>query len=253
MDDSFDRKKYINSEISIKKDLCEFLDPNGHNIIFDIGGCEGEDSVRYSRLFPDSTIYVFEPLPINQERIKRNLSDYSLKNVFLEPIALSDISGISEFYVSSGQPEIYKADMDWDFGNKSSSLLKPEQTLNTHKWLKFNEVMQVQTSTIDEFVIKKNISEIDFIHLDVQGAELKVLEGAKVNIGRIKIIWLEIAEFFLYKQQPLKKEVEKFMKKNGFKLIKTQMEGKVGDQLYINKRHFKLKRVGVKFFWRVSK
>jgi hypothetical protein len=76
--------------------------------------------------------------------------------------------------------------------------------------------------------------------MDVQGAELKVLIGAKDTVKNIKAIWLEVADVELYKNQPLRVDVENYMKKNGFHLFKSDVEGGVGDQFYINKKYFKI-------------
>lgn len=42
--------------------------------------------------------------------------------------------------------------------------------------------------------MENKIDEVDFIHVDVQGAELKVLMGAKDYIIKIKATWLEVAD-----------------------------------------------------------
>ena len=177
-------------------------------------------------------------MPKNQKRILENIKKNNLENVSLFPIALSDENGSTKFYTSSGHPNEEQKDLDWDFGNKSSSLLAP-QLKNMPEWLKFNEVIEVQTMTLDFFVKDNKIDSIDFIHMDVQGAELKDLEGAKENIKRIKTIWLEVSNVELYKNQPLRNEIEVFMKNNHFQLIKSEFSGEFGDQFYVNKRYFK--------------
>jgi FkbM family methyltransferase len=203
----------------------------------DIGGCEGEESIRYSRIFPLSSIYIFEPLPENQKLVVENIIKYNAENIELIPVAVSDEEGVSQFYVSSGHPENQSKDLDWDFGNKSSSLLSPE--INPHKWLNFNDIINVKTITLNSFLANNKIDIVDFIHMDVQGAELKVLIGAKDFIKKTKAIWLEVADIELYKDQPLRKDIENFMNSNGFYLVKSEIEGKVGDQFYLNKKYYK--------------
>ncbi|MBC7409533.1 MAG: FkbM family methyltransferase [Arcicella sp.] len=221
----------------MKKDLFKIFNPEAELTILDIGGCEGEEAIRYSRIFPNATIFSFEPLPKNQEFINENINKYTATNVKLIPFAISDEAGISQFYVSSGHPENQSTDLDWDFGNKSSSLLPPDSR-NNHEWLKFNEKIDVPTITLHSFLIDNEIEEVDFIHMDVQGAELKVLFGAKNLINKIKAVWLEVSDLEIYKNQPLRSDVEGFMKSNGFYLVKSEMLGNFGDQLYLNKRYF---------------
>ena len=232
----YDRDNYILTDSPLKKDLLKLFKKNDNLTILDIGGCEGEESIRYSRIFPFSSIYIFEPLPQNQILVVENFEKYKIENINLIPFAVSDENGISEFYVSSGYPENQPKNLDWDFGNKSSSLLPPE--INPHKWLNFEQTIKVNTITLSDFLIDNKINIVDFIHMDVQGAELKVMIGAKDYIKKIKAIWLEVAEFELYKNQPLRKDIENFMSTNGFYLVKSKIEGQFGDQFYLNSKYF---------------
>ena len=206
----YDRKQYNLADPQFKDELLTFFKPDEKLIIFDIGGCEGEESIRYSRLFPNSSIYIFEPLPKNGALIQNNLKKYRVSNVEFNPIALSDISGTQQFHVSSGHPNGQPINLDWDFGNKSSSLLPPERHPEITPWLKFSETINVQTDTLFRFMDQKKIVKIDFLHMDVQGAELKVLQGARDMIEKIKAISLEVSDIELYKGQPKRIDIEAF-------------------------------------------
>ena len=234
----FDRQNYIKSHSPIKKILLKLFKKTDEIVVFDVGACEGEESIRYKNIFPKSLIYLFEPLPKNQQLILDNIKKYNLENLKLIPAALSDVNGNTEFYISSGRPDDIQTNLDWDFGNKSSSLLAPQKD-NLPKWLNFNEVIKVQTMTLDFFLKENKITNVDFVHMDVQGAELQVLEGAKDKIKNIKAIWLEVSNVELYKNQPLTDEIELFMKNNDFDLIKSEFSGNSGDQFYLNRRFFK--------------
>jgi FkbM family methyltransferase len=233
----YDRENYILSDSPLKKGLLRLFKRDAKMTILDIGGCEGEESIRYSRIFPLASIFVFEPLPKNQKLVLENIEKYKSTRIQLVSMAASDADGSTEFYVSSGHPNP-SSEFDWDFGNKSSSLLAPQENSNP-AWLQFNEKIEVQTITLDTFLKKNKINEVDFVHMDVQGAELKVLSGAKDFIHTIKAIWLEVADVELYKGQPLRTDVELFMKSKGFYLIQTMMHGSSGDQFYLNERYFK--------------
>jgi len=233
----YNRENYILTDSPLKKELLQLFKHQDRMILLDIGGCEGEESIRYSRIFPFASIFVFEPLPKNQKQVLGNIEKYKSDIIKLIPMAVSDEDGSTEFYVSSGHPDP-NAGFDWDFGNKSSSLLEP-QNKNNPRWLQFNEKIKVKTITLHSFLTKNKINEVDFIHMDVQGAELKVLVGAKGFIKNIKAIWLEVSDKEIYKGQPLRADVEVFMKDNGFYLIKSKMQDSSGDQFYLNNRYFK--------------
>ncbi len=232
----YNREEYILEDSPLKNDLLKLFKSNEEINILDIGGCEGEESLRYSRIFPFSKIFIFESLPNNQKIIMENFKKYNAERIELVPKAVSDFNGVTDFYVSSGQPD-GNEQFDWDFGNKSSSLLKPKIDKNP-KWLLFKEKIPVETITLENFLTLKGIDEIDFVHMDVQGVELQVLGGAMNFLEHFKSIWLEVADVALYENQPKRVEIESFMKANGFGLVKTQMTGSFGDQLYLNKRFF---------------
>lgn len=84
--------------------------------------------------------------------------------------------------------------------------------------------------------------------MDVQGAELLVLEGAGNFISNIKAIWLEVSKIEYYKGQPLESDIKNFMSKNGFVLVKDFKNSDQGDQLYVSKKYFsKLKILYLKY------
>ena len=233
------RDSFIKSPIEIESELLQLVDKNRSVVIFDIGACEAEDSIRYADLFPRSTVYAFEPRTDNCTKAKELISQYKKSNIVLENLALSDQNGVAEFYLSEGEPEHLKNSEQWNYGNKSSSLLPPSDEIIKHTgWLQFNNKIEVKTLRLDDYVAKKGISTIDFVHMDVQGAELMVLNGAGDFLSQIQLIWLEVEAVELYKGQPLKNEVEIFMQKNNFVNILNTVNKISGDQLYANLRFY---------------
>src|SRR5689334_7374021 len=95
--------EYIESPLPIQRELDFFFNKQDALIIFDIGACEGEDSVRYKKLFKNAHVYSFEPLPKNQIKIRETLAYHGLQNAIeVFSIALSDTNGTAIFHVSSG-------------------------------------------------------------------------------------------------------------------------------------------------------
>jgi FkbM family methyltransferase len=193
--------------------------------------------MRYARRFPRSRVFAFEPLPSNQRLITANFNRYAVTNATLVPLALSDRAGEAIFHVSAGRPADEFAGKDWNYGNKSSSLLAPARSEPMYGWVEFKETIKVPTGTLDEFCRDRTIARVDFIHMDVQGAEHLVLQGARTMLPHILAVWLEVSDQPLYKGQRLRGDIEEFMQAHGFTLAFELRREIEGDQFYLNHRH----------------
>ena len=72
--------------------------------------------------------------------------------------------------------------------------------LQAHPWVKFEQVIQVNSTRLDDYKpLENNI--IDFIWMDVQGAEDLVFAGAKNTLRNTKYIYTEYNNFELYENQ----------------------------------------------------
>lgn len=207
--------------------------------IFDIGACEGDDTIRYSKLFPNSKIFSVEALPANQEIIRGNLIRYDVANAVLVPSAFGNKEEVIQFHVSSGEPDEKLLGSEWNYGNKSNSILPPKGDKPMFGWLEFKDVINVNATTLDQYCRSNDIREIHFVHMDVQGAESLVLEGGENMLKNTFSIWLEVANEELYKGQVLRGGIEKRMRELGFALIAQEQRGSEGDQFYLNKRFIK--------------
>ena len=148
-------------------------------VIFDVGAYIGEVAATYKRMFPQSTIYCFEPFPDSFHKLNRLCRDASIK---AHQIAFSDEEGKTTFHTN--------VDLS------CNSLLPPtggDFKCYSAKSIKDGEI-QVETNTLDNFCAGNKISCIDILKLDVEGAEVKVLEGASGMLSKqaIKLIYSEV-------------------------------------------------------------
>jgi len=209
------------------------------SIVLDIGAADGGDTVRYAMRFPSARVYAFEPLSFNVEQIRRAVASQGLGDrVRIYQVALSDVEGEVDFWVSGGTPpEKVTKDMPAPLGPRgwrySSSMLEPLEHLEHWPWCTF-ERETVMARRLDALAAEEGIEDIDFAHLDVQGAELAVLRGMGSLLVKLKAIWLEVSNAEMYRGQPLRAEVEGFMSQHGFELAVNAVGKKVqGDQLWV--------------------
>lgn len=204
----------------------------GPKIVFEIGACEAEDTVRYAKLFPKAKFFLFEPLPANQIKIQAKLIRHKKIRAKLYKYALSNVIGKAKLYVSSGSNKKDKLK-----GNKSSSLLKPGNLPKSLKWLKFKRAEIVKTITLDKICNLENIKHISYMHIDAQGAEIKILKGGLKILPKVRAIWMEVAFEKTYDEQPIEPEASRWMLRHGFRKIHQQNQGPEGDILYLNMKH----------------
>jgi FkbM family methyltransferase len=85
--------------------------------------------------------------------------------------------------------------------------------------------VEVQTTDLDSFVKESGLSYVDFIKVDVEGAELAVLEGARRLLSE-SILGLSIEIFFQpYRVgQPTFAEIDGYLKQFNFSLFNLEPE-----------------------------
>jgi FkbM family methyltransferase len=181
----------------------------------EIGMHFGIDTQDFRKMHPNARIVSFEPDPRNIEMIKKLEND---KICELYELALSNTNDTMDFYLSSGDSkgllnDRLLTDNDWSC---SSSLKKPTGHLTKHKWITFPKSVKVQCSKLDDFEPLKN-KKIDFMWVDVQGAEDLVFSCAQGTLKNTHYVYTEYSNEELYQGQlNLKQILELFV---GFKVL----------------------------------
>ncbi|MBK5214566.1 MAG: FkbM family methyltransferase [Flavobacteriaceae bacterium] len=135
------------------------------DIVLDLGGCWGDTALYFAHEVGDEgKVYSFEFIPGNIEILKRNLSmNTKLQNrITLVPNPVTNKSNDIIYYKDNGP------------GSKVSADSFIDQT-GTCK-----------TVSIDEFVKTNAFEKLDFIKMDIEGAEPLALEGAIESIKRFR-------------------------------------------------------------------
>ena len=148
--------------------LCSYLRP-GMTVI-DIGAHIGVYSLLMAKVVgPTGCVYAFEPVPQFYERLLANIALNEATNIKPFQIAISDESGEIEFFVSL--PHLFAS---FDEGGSSIFPYTPAHS----------QSIKVLTETLDSFLERQGIERVDAIKIDVEGAELKVIKGAKNLLSR---------------------------------------------------------------------
>ena len=136
--------------------------------VFDVGANIGAHTLRLCRLAGRGRVFAFEPTSWAFGKLSRNLSLNNFPNCRIEHLALSDSPG--EEVIHRGTDRAL-APFRASFQQKGRSA-----TANTSETIRFD--------TLDHFVEQHEIGSIDFIKIDVDGYEGRVVRGGLSTIER---------------------------------------------------------------------
>jgi len=193
-------------------------------VILDAGAFNGGDSVDFAKLFPNGTIIAIEPVSYIYEMLVDYTKDCS--NIKTFKLALDDTVGEKTMYISSG------------FSVQSSALMKPKEHLTMFPTCEFKTEETVKTTTINQFCRDNGINKIDFMWLDLQGNEHKVLQNADEILHTTQAIYSEYSLVEYYEGLTLYEDFKKFMREIGFEEIHNENHYNsigMGNSLFVRK------------------
>jgi FkbM family methyltransferase len=137
--------------------------PSRGNVVIDAGANIGIFSIIASNLVGSEGLVVsIEPLPENYQILKQNIELNSLENVFPIKAALGNENGAVNLYLDKGKSTV-------------SSITEKSETYLT-----------VPQITLEELLKKFNIDIVDFIKMDIEGAEAAVIKAGQGTLMRCK-------------------------------------------------------------------
>lgn len=169
------------------KSIKKILYANEKNIFLEIGMGKGEDTFDFLNSIPNIKLYGFEPDKQNYNDI---IAQNNSPNLTVYNKAVGKEKGTLTFYPSTQES-----------GGLSGSLKKPTGHLGKYTHVKFDDAILVDVITLDQWTKENEITKIDFIWMDVQGAEADVLLGGIEILKNTSYIWTEYSDENLYENQ----------------------------------------------------
>ena len=163
------------------------------NSLIDIGAAHGDFSLMFKDLFGDVDVTAIEANPLDKHYLDRTNWNVIYK-------ALGKENGKQVFYTNPDDP----------VGGGSS--LYRENTA----WFDNAKETEMDVVTLDSLNLKG-----DFVKIDVQGAELDILQGGKETLKDTKFLLLELSFLDYNVGAPLIDEVLRETYDQGFRMLDT--------------------------------
>ena len=156
---------YIIEQYAYKINDKKIVAVESGDTVLDIGGCWGDTALYFaSKTGNDGKVYSFEFIPDNIKLFNLNtsLNPNLLPQIALVPNPVSNTSGQKIYFKDNGPGSSVAFE---EFEGQTGTAL---------------------TISIDDFVKQNNINSIDFIKMDIEGAEPFALEGAIETIKKFR-------------------------------------------------------------------
>lgn len=146
--------------------------------IIDAGAFTGDTSLPLSKI-TKKNVYAFEPFKESFDLLNKNIQDNEITNIIPEMKSLGNINGERSLYLSGE--------------NVQGITSNPNAREYDHE-------IKVKETTIDTYVVENNLN-VGYITVDVEGAEMDLLEGAINTIQKQKpilsiSIYHKVTDFF---------------------------------------------------------
>jgi FkbM family methyltransferase len=118
---------------------------------------------------------------------------------------------------------------------QSSSILELKEHIKEHPHVYEVSRIKMYSTTIDTFISTNNIEpSLNFVNMDIQGAELKALKGMSQYLQYVDYLYLEVNTKELYEGCGLLDDIDSFVKLYGFERKEINMTPHGwGDAFYI--------------------
>lgn len=186
-------------------------------VIFDIGANIGEITlVAAKRTTSTGRVVAFEPVSSIADRLEENVRENSLTWVSTLRLGLSNRLGKANIYSSCNQ---------W----KST---EPHRGLGSLYPGNYNSppLQTIQLTTLDQYIYSNPVERLDIIKIDIEGAELPCLEGAKNTLQFFKpMLIIEVQADTSNAAGYEQSDILGFLQKLGYRFQRIGLHGRLDE------------------------
>lgn len=195
-------------------------------VLLDVGSRHGLEAIEFTRAFPRSRIYCFEPNPEAFTDLEANVSAFSQ----ITPVqaAVSGQDGPVEFHAIDAKRTL-TPHVDGNLG--ASSLYEPISEY-PHEIYATKKIV-VESIRFDTFLRANGVERVDAIWMDVQGAELAALQTLPDEMyAALSVLQVELQNKEMYFGAAKAEETINFLRSKGMKLVTEKKNDWFGDYIF---------------------
>ncbi len=206
----------IYNEFILNQHLNEFsLDKE--DIVVDAGANIGGFTIKAADIVgSEGMVIAIEPEKENLKILEKNIKANNLENVLIISRGLWSHKGIKSLYLDDW-PGLHSL-----FGEKpGSSSQHPDKYSEKQK-----HSNRIEVDTLDNLMDELGIDKINFVKMDIEGAEIEALKGAEKMLTN-KNLKLVIEANHIINGEPTYKTIAPWLRKKGFKIVRInkKMQG----------------------------
>jgi FkbM family methyltransferase len=190
-------KAYLKS-IVMKVNLRYFALKPGH-VVVDVGAGTGTEAIVYADLVGvEGQVFAIESHPETFRSLQTLIVKGGYSNIEAHQVAIGNDNGAVWLQNQHAH-------------QKNALMEEPDIE---------ERAVSVEMRTLDQFVLDNKIKQIDFLKVNIEGAELQMLDGMKQSIHIIRAAAVSCHDFIGNDNQfPIMNEVRNFFISHGFKVM----------------------------------
>ena len=181
-----------------------YIPPDG--VVMDVGAHAGQYTKLFAAMLPHGHVHAFEPGGYALSLLRRVKSFRRLSNITIHPYGLGDLSETSVLNVPIKESGSVGFGLSFVGDQKATTRRTAAETIEIRR--------------LDDVVQEHRISRVDFIKLDIEGSELRMLVGAKVTLLRFTpTIFVELVDQNLVRRGDSVEALSDFLRDLGYSPI----------------------------------
>lgn len=197
---------FMYSEI-YEKEIYKFKTDSQEPFIIDCGANIGLSVLYFKQLYPNASIIAFEPDAKIFEILKENCIKFNLTTIELINKAVWNTETSLDFFSEGADGGRIALESDKE------------------------KLKQIKTVRLKDYLIK----QVDFLKIDIEGAETNVIMDCEDELRNVKFIFIEFHSFF--DQEQKLDTILSTLKKSGFRLH-INNPGFISSQPFIKREHY---------------